>query len=94
MGSEMCIRDRHNTLALHVAGLDRDQVPTVTVLGLAGQHCWRRPKVALKPKQKAKAGRLARTRESARWMACLEAWPQAPAGGPVDLCRGSGIGHL
>ena len=70
----------HNTLALHVAGWDRDQVPTVTVLGLAGQHCWRRPKVALKPKQKAKAGRLARTRESARWMACLEAWPQAPAG--------------
>ena len=61
----------HNTLALRVAGWDRDQVPTVTVLGLAGQHCWRRPKVALKPKQKAKAGRLGRTRESARWMASL-----------------------
>jgi hypothetical protein len=70
----------HNTLALHVAGWDRDQVPTVTVLGLAGQRCWSRPKVALKPKQKAKAGRLARTRESARWMASLAAWPQAPAG--------------
>ena len=70
----------HNTLALRVAGWDGDQVPTVTVLGLAGQHCWSRPKVALKRKQKAKAGRLGRTRESARWVASLEAWPQAPAG--------------
>jgi hypothetical protein len=70
----------HNTLALRVAGWDQDQVPTVTVLGLAGQHCWSRPKVALKPKQKAKLGRLGRPRESARWAACLEAWPQAPAG--------------
>ena len=70
----------HNTLALRGAGWDQDQVPTVTVLGLAGQHCWSRPKVALKPQQKAKAGRLGRTRESARWAASLEAWPQAPAG--------------
>ena len=70
----------HSTLALRVAGWDQDQVPTVTVLGLAGQRCWSRPKVALKPQQKAKAGRLGRTRESARWAASLEAWPQAPAG--------------
>jgi hypothetical protein len=69
----------HNTLALRVAGWDCDQVPTVTVLGLAGQHCWSRPKVALKRKQKAKAGRLGRQRESARWAASLQAWPPAPA---------------
>ena len=70
----------HNTLALHVVGWDQDQVPTVTVLGLAGQHCWSRPKVGLKPKQKAKAARLGRVRESARWAASLAAWPLAPAG--------------
>jgi hypothetical protein len=70
----------HNTLALRVARWDQDQVPTVSVLGLAGQHCWSRPKVALKPKQKAKLARLGRARESARWAACLAAWPQAPAG--------------
>jgi hypothetical protein len=70
----------HNTLALRVARWDQDQVPAVTVLGLAGQHCWSRPKVALKPKQKAKLGRLRRVRESARWAANLAAWPQAPAG--------------
>jgi len=70
----------HNTLALRVAGWQQDQVPTVTVLGLAGQHCWSRPKVALKPKQKAKLARLGRARESARWAASLEAWPQVPAG--------------
>ena len=70
----------HNTLALRVARWDHDQVPTVTVLGLAGQHCWSRPKVALKPKLKAKLGRLGRARESARWAASLAAWPQAPAG--------------
>ena len=70
----------HNTLALHVAGWDPDQVPTVTVLGLAGQHCWSRPKVALKRKQKSKEGRLGRARESARWAASLPAWPPALAG--------------
>jgi hypothetical protein len=70
----------HNTLALRVARWDQDQVPTVSVLGLAGQHCWSRPKVALKPKQKAKLGRLGRARESARWAASLALWPQAPAG--------------
>lgn len=70
----------HNTLALRVVGWDRDQVPIVTVLGLAGQHCWSRPKVGLTPKQKRKAQRLGRPRESARWTASLAAWPQAPAG--------------
>lgn len=70
----------HNTLALRVAGWDRRQVPTVTVLGLAGQQCWSRPKVALKRKQKCKPGRLGRARESARWAASWAAWPQAPVG--------------
>ena len=70
----------HNTLALRVADWDRRQVPTVTVLGLAGQQCWSRPKVALKRKQKCKPGRLGRSRESARWAASLEAWPQTPVG--------------
>lgn len=70
----------HNTLALRVACWDQDQVPMVTVLGLAGQHCWSRPKVALKAKQKAKLGRLGRARESARWAASLAAWPPAPDG--------------
>ena len=70
----------HNTLALRVARWDQDQVPTVTVLGLAGQHCWSRPKVALKAKQKAKLGRLGRARESARWAASWAAWPPAPDG--------------
>jgi hypothetical protein len=70
----------HNTLALRVAGWDRRQVPTVTVLGLAGQQCWSRPKQGLKPKDKSKEGRLRRPRESARWAARLEAWPQALAG--------------
>jgi hypothetical protein len=70
----------HNTLALRVAGWDPDQVPTVTVLGLAGQQCWSRPKVALKRKQKAKAGRLGRQRESARWAATLQPWAPAPVG--------------
>lgn len=70
----------HNTLALRVVRWDPDQVPTVTGLGLASQQCWSRPRVALKPKQKVKAGRLGRVRESARWAASLEAWPQVPAG--------------
>ena len=70
----------HNTLALRVADWDRRQVPTVTVLGLAGPQCWSRPKVALKRKQKCKPGRLGRSRESARWAASLEAWPQTPVG--------------
>jgi hypothetical protein len=70
----------HNTLALRVTGWDQDQVPTVTILGLAGQHCWSRPKVALKPKQKGKPGRLGRPRESARWAAHWAAGPQVPAG--------------
>jgi len=70
----------HNTLALHVARWDLEQVPTVTVLGLAGQHCWSRPKLALKPQQKGKPGRLGRARESARWAASLAVWPPAPAG--------------
>jgi len=70
----------HNTLALRVASWDRHQVPTVTVLGLAGQHCWSRPKVALKRKQKRKSTRLRRSRESSRWAASLAAWPPPPAG--------------
>lgn len=70
----------HNTLALRVADWDRHQVPTVTVLGLAGQQCWSRPKKGLKPKDKSKEGRLKRPRESARWAASLEAWPQALLG--------------
>jgi hypothetical protein len=70
----------HNTLALRVAGWDRHQVPTVTVLGLAGQHCWSRPKAALKRKQKCKSRRLRRPRESSRWAASLAAWPPPPAG--------------
>jgi hypothetical protein len=69
----------HNTLALRVARWDQDQVPTLNMLGLAGQHCWSRPKVALKPKQKAKLGRLGRARESARWAASLAAWLPVPA---------------
>jgi len=70
----------HNTLALQVTGWDRDQVPTVTVLGLAGQQCWSRPQVALKRKQKSKAGRLSRARESARWAVSLPAGPPTRAG--------------
>jgi Transposase DNA-binding/Transposase DDE domain/Transposase Tn5 dimerisation domain len=70
----------HNTLALRVARWDRHQVPTVTVLGLAGQQCWSRPKTRLKAKQKGKRGRLERARESARWMASLQHWPVAPRG--------------
>jgi hypothetical protein len=70
----------HNTLALRVADWDRHQAPTVTVLGLAGQQCWSRPKQGLKPKEKSKEGRLRRPRESARWVASLEAWPQARVG--------------
>ena len=71
----------HNTLALQVVGWDRRQVPTVTVLGLAGQQCWSRPKVPLRRKQKSKPQRLSRPRESARWAATLQAGPPAPAGG-------------
>jgi hypothetical protein len=70
----------HNTLALRVAGWDRDQVPTVTVIGLAGQQCWSRPKVALKRIQKSKEGRLRRRRESARWAISLPLGPPARAG--------------
>ena len=70
----------HNTLALRVVRWDPDQGAAVTVLGLAAQHCWSRPKGALKPKQKAKLGRLGRARESGRWAASLAAWPPAPAG--------------
>ena len=70
----------HNTLALRVAGWDPDHVPTVTVVGLAGQHCWSRPKLGLKRKQKTKVARLGRARESARWAASLAAWLPAPAG--------------
>jgi hypothetical protein len=70
----------HNTLALRVASWDRRQVPAVTVLGLVGQQCWTRPKCGLKRKQKGKPGRLARPRESERWAASLEAWPQLPVG--------------
>lgn len=69
----------HNTLALHVADWDRDQVPVVTVVGLAGQQCWSRPKVALKRKQKTKEARLRRTRESTRWAIHLPG-AQPPAG--------------
>lgn len=63
----------HNTLALRVADWDPDPVPAVRVVGLAGQQCWARPKVALKRKQKTKAARLRRTRESARWAIHLPA---------------------
>jgi Transposase DNA-binding/Transposase Tn5 dimerisation domain len=70
----------HNTLALRVAGWDPEQVPILTVLGLAGQQCWVRPKEALKRKQKTKEGRLARTRESARWAVSLPTEPSAQAG--------------
>lgn len=70
----------HNTLALSVASWDRRQVPAVSVLGLAGQKCWIRPKAALKGKQKSQGRRLGRQRESSRWAASLEAWPQPPAG--------------
>jgi len=69
----------HNTLALRVVGWDVDQVPTVTVLGLAAQRCWSRPKRGLKPKQKTKSGRLGRERESLRWAASLETWQPAPS---------------
>ena len=69
----------HNTLALRVVDWARDQVPTVTVLGLAGQQCWSRPKVALKRQQKTKAAQLGRARESARWAASWAAWSPAPA---------------
>lgn len=70
----------HNTLALRVAGWGPDQVPTLTVLGLAGQHCWSRPKAALKRKQKGKRGRLGRARESARWAVNLPTGLPARAG--------------
>lgn len=70
----------HNTLALRVVGWDRRQVPIVTVLGLAGQQCWTRPKISLKRKQKRKPERLKRSRESERWASSLETWPQAPVG--------------
>jgi hypothetical protein len=70
----------HNTLALRVVRWDRHQVPTVTVLGLAAQQCWSRPKTRLKAKQKGKRGRLKRARESARWMGSLQHWPVAPEG--------------
>jgi hypothetical protein len=70
----------HNTLALRVVGWEQDQVPTVTVLGLAGQQCWSRPKTALKRKQKSKGGRLGRARESARWAVSLPVGPPARAG--------------
>jgi hypothetical protein len=70
----------HNTLALRVVGWDRCHIPILTILGLAAQRCWSRPKVSLKRKQKSKSARFKRTRESARWAASLEAWPQAPAG--------------
>jgi hypothetical protein len=69
----------HNTLALRITGWDHKQVPTVTVLGLADQQCWSRPKVALKQTQKTKAARWARRRESARWAAFLQVWPETPA---------------
>ena len=65
----------HNTLALQVAGWDRDQVPALTVLGLAGQRCWSRPKTALKRKHKSKPGRLGRARESGRWAVHLPIGP-------------------
>jgi hypothetical protein len=69
----------HNTLALQVVGWDRhQQVPTVTVMGLAGQQCWSRPLARLRAKQKGKCGRLQRARESARWLASLRFWPVAP----------------
>lgn len=70
----------HNTLALRVAAWDQHQVPTVTVLGLAGQQCWSRPKKGLQRKDKSKEGRLRRPRESARWAASLEAWSQPCVG--------------
>ena len=70
----------HNTLALRVAGWEHDPVPTVTVLGLAGQHCWSRPQTALKRKLKSKEGRLGRARESARWAVSLPVGPAARAG--------------
>lgn len=63
----------HNTLALRVTHWDPDQVPAVTVEGLAGQQCWSRPKAALKRRQKTKEARLRRTRESARWAIHLPA---------------------
>ena len=70
----------HNTLALQVTDWDRRQVPTTTVLGLAGQQCWSRPQAGLGRRQKTKAGRLGRARESARWAASLETWTPRPAG--------------
>ena len=70
----------HNTLALRVTGWDPEQVPTLTVLGLAGQNCWVRPQKALKRKQKTKEGRLGRVRESARWAISLPAGPSELAG--------------
>jgi hypothetical protein len=69
----------HNTLVLRVSDWDRRQVPVVTVLGLANQQCWTRPKVGLKKKEKSKAGRLQRQRESARWADGLQTWAPPPS---------------
>jgi hypothetical protein len=69
----------HNTLALRVSAWDGSHAPVTALVGLAGQHCWTRPKKGLSRKQKAREGRLRRQRESARWAACLRDWA-APAG--------------
>lgn len=68
----------HSTLAMRVDSWNAEQEPRVTLPGLAAQYCW------VRPEHKAAAGekkpkRLARSRESQRWAACVEQIGPPPA---------------
>jgi hypothetical protein len=62
----------HSTLALRIEGWTASHEPTVTVVGLLGQHCWVRPP---EPKhgRETRCQRLQRRRESERWAQVFEA---------------------
>lgn len=72
----------HSTLALRIAHWSRDQQPRVTVAGLLGQQCWRRPMTAGTKSQKKRKPRQSGPRESDRWAAVLQ-----KTGGPPEAVR-------
>ena len=61
----------HSSLVLRIDGWNAAYEPQVTLVGLAAQHCWVRPRHK-RAGRETKTERLARSRESQRWAASVE----------------------
>jgi hypothetical protein len=70
----------HSTLAARIEQWGDAQEPSVTVLGLAAQHCWARTAPTIGRGKEKKKERLDRERESQRWAAAVERIGRPPQG--------------